>query len=303
MTHSFLRESKLYIEYGGNKYRIYTAPAITFNQTFAQDSYSVKTLHDQSKMFDGSTITKANTANFSFDVPLTVEKDERHIVTLLSDITSGQLTSFNIYIVTGSSTFKLEDAVITAADFDINPERQFTVGIQGEATKLERVGDESYNLGTIQSESSSRTPLLVYPVISLDGSDVTNIMSTTLLIQNDITWTPYSTVQASLLVTDATNIMRPSTYTIDKRNVSGAFRQYQLDSNVTKFDDFSTSSNLIVKAIKVGESASATPFFQIQLNPASYTARMETGEVYTQSYDYRSLDNTNSVSTQITQYI
>ena len=303
MTHSFLRESKLYIEYGGNKDRIYTAPAITFNQTFAQDSYSVKTLHDQSKMFEGSTINKANPASFSFDVPLTVERDERHIVTLLSDTTNGQFTSFNIYIVTGSSTFKLEDAVITAGEFDINPQRQFTVRVQGDATKLERVGDESYNLGTIQSESSTRTPLLVYPVDSLDGSDVTNIISTTLSIRNEINWTPYSTVHAGISVTDADDIMRPSNYIIDKRNVSGAFRQYQLDSNVTKFDDFSTSSNLIIKAIKVGESASATPFFQIQLNPAAYTARIETDEIYSQSYDYRSLDNTNSVSTQITQYI
>ena len=60
MSHSFLRESKLYIVYGGNKYRIYTSTAISFSQTFAEDSYPVKTLHDQSKMFEGSTITKAN---------------------------------------------------------------------------------------------------------------------------------------------------------------------------------------------------------------------------------------------------
>jgi hypothetical protein len=34
-----------------------------------------------------------------------------------------------------------------------------------------------------------------------------------------------------------------------------------------------------------------------------YTARMQPGEVYTQSYDFRSLDNTDTVSTQITEYI
>ena len=75
MSHSFLRESKLYIVYGGNQYRIFTTTAISFSQTFAEDSYPVKTLHDQSKMFEGSTITKANQANFSFTVPLTIEKD------------------------------------------------------------------------------------------------------------------------------------------------------------------------------------------------------------------------------------
>ena len=76
MSYSFLKESKLYIVYGGNKYRIYTSTAINFDQTFAEESYSVKTLHDQSKMFEGSSITKANPASFSFDVPLTRQKDE-----------------------------------------------------------------------------------------------------------------------------------------------------------------------------------------------------------------------------------
>ena len=83
MSHSFLKESKLYIVYGGNKYRIYTTTAISFSQTFAEDSYPVKTLHDQSKMFEGSTITKANPASFSFEVPFTVEKDESVVLKML----------------------------------------------------------------------------------------------------------------------------------------------------------------------------------------------------------------------------
>ena len=102
MSYSFLRESKLYIEYGGNKYRIYTSSAISFNQTFAEESYSVKTLHDQSKMFEGSSITKANPASFSFDVPLTIEKDESIVLTLASDLSSSNtINSFDMYVQTG----------------------------------------------------------------------------------------------------------------------------------------------------------------------------------------------------------
>ena len=101
MSYSFLRESKLYIVHGGTKYRIYTTSAIAINQTFAEDSYSVKTLHDQSKMFEGTSITKANPASFSFNVPLTLEKDESIIVTLATEldtssdsgITTQQLTT------------------------------------------------------------------------------------------------------------------------------------------------------------------------------------------------------------------
>ena len=156
--------------YGGNKYRIFTSTAISFSQTFAQDSYSVKTLHNQSKMFEGATITKANPANFNFDVPLTIEKDESPVVDLLAQLNNGQLTSFDMYVQTGSAVFKLSDAVITSANFEISPRRQFTVSLQGQGTKVERVGDESYSIpGNLANESATRTPLLVYPLVSIDS--------------------------------------------------------------------------------------------------------------------------------------
>ena len=315
MSYSFLRESKLYIVYGGNKYRIYTSSAITFNQTFAEESYSVKTLHDQSKMFEGSSITKANPASFSFDVPLTIEKEESPVLTLASDLNSSNiLTSFDMYIQTGSSTFKLEGAVITSASFDFVPQNQVTMRVEGEGKKLTRVGNESYDWhsaytapsgsnwdtdGSNQLSSSTRTPLIVYPVITLTGKDMSHILSINLNIQNEMTWTPYETLHDSL---DST-MMFPSAHTVEKRIISGEIRQYQTDTNVGQFDDFSTDTQLTIKAIKVGEASNATPFFQIAIDPIMFTARMQPTEVYTQSYDFRSLRNTDPVSTQITQYI
>jgi len=289
--------------YGGNKYRIYTNTAISFSQTFAQDSYPVKTLHNQSKMFEGATITKANPVDFSFEVPLTLEKDESPVVDLMSQLNSGQLTQFDMYVQTGSAVFKLSDAVISSANMDINPNNQFTLQLQGEGTKIERAGDESYSIpGNLASESATRTPLLVYPVVSIDSLTMSNIMTTTISIQNEINWVEYGNLQESLNVTNASNVMRPSKYTVQRRTISGAVRQYQTDNNITQFDDFSTTSNIILKAIQVGKAADATPFFQMSLNPASFTARMSAEDVYTQSYDFRSLDNTNTVSDIITQY-
>ena len=302
MSHSFLKESKLYIVYGGNKYRIYTTTALDFSQTFAQESYPVKTLHDQTKMFEGATITSANAVNFSFTVPLTKEKGESPIITLLSELNNEQLTSFDMYIQTGSSVFKVDNAIITSGDFSISPNSQFVVRVQGQGTKLERVGNESYTIpGNLQSESSSRTPLLVYPVISIDSLSMNNIISVNLNIQNNITWNDYKTLQKSLNVTNASNIMRPSDYVVEKRIVSGTVNQYQTDNNITQFDNFSTNSNITIKAVEVGNAADATPFFQIQLNPASYTARMQVAEAFQQSYDFSSLDNT-ALETAITQY-
>ena len=302
MSYSFLRESKLYIVHGGNKYRIYTSTSIAFNQTFAEDSYSVKTLHDQSKMFEGVSITKAQPASFNFDGPLTIEKDESIVIDLLGDVTDGQLKSFDIYVQTNSSTFKLENAIISSANFDFGYENQFTAQLEGQGTKLSRVGDESYSIpGSAQSESSTRTPVQVYPVITADSLDMNNIISATLQLQNNINWTPFTNLHNSLSVTSSSNAMFPSDYTLGTRIISGEIRQYQTDNNNTQFDDFSTNTNLTIKAIKVGEASNATPFFQIQLNPIKYTARLDPAEVYTQSYDYRSLDNT-AVGTRITQY-
>ena len=311
MSYSFLKESKLFIVYGGNKYRIYTTTALGYSQSFAEDSYPVKTLHDQTKMIEGSTITKANPAQFSFSSPLTAEKDESLVMDLLSDLVSTsdsdietqQLKAFDMYVQTSSSTFKVASCVITSGNFAFNPKAQFTVDVEGQGTKLSRAGDESYTIpGSPQSESSTRTPLLVYPVVSIDSLNMNNIISTTFSVQNNITWSEFKTLQKSLNVTNASNIMRPSEYVVEKRIVSGAVNQYQTDNNITQFDDFSTSSNITIKAVEVGNAANATPFLQIQLNPASFTARMSVANTYSQSYDFASLDNTNTVANIITQY-
>jgi hypothetical protein len=245
--------------HGGNKYRIYTTSAITFDQTFAEDAYSVKTLHDQSKMFEGSSVTKANPASFSFDIPLTTEKDESIMVDLATEIstsveagiTNQQLKSFDIYVQTGSSTFKLEGAVITGATFDFVPSNQFQMRVEGQGKKLTRAGNESFSIpGSAQSESATRNPLIVYPYLTIDSLDMSSIISCNLQIQNEIAWTPYETLNDSLEVTNSTNAMFPTTYTLGKRIISGEIRQYQNDNNVTQFDDLNASSSLTIKGLK-----------------------------------------------------
>ena len=58
------------------------------------------------------------------------------------------------------------------------------------------------------------------------------------------------------------------------------------------------SITLTITAKNVSGDAS---FFEVAINPVMYTARMEVADIFTQSYDFRSLDNTNPVdTTQIT---
>ena len=73
-----------------------------------------------------------------------------------SGITTQQLKSFDIYIQTGSSTYKLEGAVITSSSFDFVPENQFQIRLEGQGKKLTRAGDESFSIpGSAQSESAT----------------------------------------------------------------------------------------------------------------------------------------------------
>ena len=116
-------------------------------------------------------------------------------------------------------------------------------------------------------------------------------------VQNNINWTKHDTLHESLNGT----MMYPKTYTIDNRVVSGTIQQYQIDANITQHNNFSTNSNITIKAVEVGKVASDNGFWAIQLNPAMYTARLEVSQVYTQSYDFRSTGNT-AIGTQITQY-
>jgi hypothetical protein len=120
-----------------------------------------------------------------------------------------------------------------------------------------------------------------------------NILSVNLNIQNEMEWTPYETLQDSLNSTT----MFPSAHTVGKRIISGEIRQYQQDNNVAQFDDFSTDTSLTITAKNVSGDAN---FLEVAIDPVMYTARMQPEEVYTQSYDFRSLHNTTAVSTQIT---
>ena len=116
---NFLRESELHIVQGSNRYNVKITPALSFSQTFAEEAYEVKTLHDQTKMFQETSITKANPANFSFETHLTIEKDESIVLDLLTDYdtSSGEqlLKTFDLYLVSNTQTLKIEGCVITVS--------------------------------------------------------------------------------------------------------------------------------------------------------------------------------------------
>ena len=299
-TYNLLRESSVHIVHNGSRYLIKTTPEVSFSQTFAEDAYEVKTLHDQTKMFQGTSITKANPANFSFAVHLTQEKDESIVKSLLTDYDTSNgeqlLKSFDLYIVTSESTFKLEGCVITQGEFNLAKGSHLILTVSGQAIKLSRVGNASFSLpGSLVSASSTRTPTVPLLDVEVDSVNVPNLTAATLQVQNNIDWTPYETLQNSLSVTNASNAMYPTTYTLGDRVVSGNITQFITSDNSSTFQSFDTSANIAVKTIVNGST-----FLNANLTGCMFTKRSNVAEVYTQTIDYRLVTSPANLGTIIT---
>ena len=299
-AYNLLRESSVHIVHNGSRYLIKTTPEVTFSQTFAEDAYEVKTLHDQTKMFQGTSVTKANPANFSFAVHLTQEKDESIVKSLLTDYDTSNgeqlLKSFDLYIVTGESTLKLEGCVITQGEFNLAKGSPLILSVSGQAKQLSRVGDASYSLpGSLVSASSTRTPTLSLLDVEVDSTDVPNLATATLQVQNNINWTPFETLQNSLSVTSASNAMYPTTYTLGDRVVSGNITQYLTSNNSGTFQSFDTSANVAVKTIVNGST-----FLNANLTGCMFTKRSNVTEAFTQTFDFRLVNSPANLGTIIT---
>ena len=297
---NFLRESELHIVLGSNRYNVKITPTLTFTQTFAEEAYQVKTLHDQTKMFSGTSVTKANPANFSFETHLTTEKDENIVLDLLTDYdtSSGKqlLKSFDMYIVSNTQTLKIEGCVITQGEIRFARDSHLILAVSGSGKKLERVGDENYSLpGSLQSASATRTPTTPVLDVEVGGSDVSNLAAATLSVQNNINWTPYETLQNSLSVTSASNAMYPSSYSLADRVVSGNITQFFSSANESEFQTFNTNTSVRIKTIVNGST-----FFDANLSGCMFTKRTGQGEVFTQTYDYRLVTSPTDLGTIIT---
>ena len=297
---NFLKESELHIVQGSNRYNVKITPTLTFTQTFAEEAYQVKTLHDQTKMFSGTSVTKANPANFSFETHLTTEKDENIVLDLLTDYdtSSGEqlLKSFDMYIVSNTQTLKIEGCVITQGEIRFARDSHLILAVSGSGKKLERVGDENYSLpGSLQSASATRTPTTPVLDVEVGGSDVSNLAAATLSVQNNINWTPYETLQNSLSVTSASNAMYPSSYSLADRVVSGNITQFFSSANESEFQTFNTNTSVRIKTIVNGST-----FFDANLSGCMFTKRTGQGEVFTQTYDYRLVTSPTDLGTIIT---
>ena len=293
-SYNFLQETSLHIVFNSKKYKL-NVSTVNFSQTFTEDSRSVRTLHAPKNVFEASTITKANPADFEFSLNLLREDDYEIVMYLLTKYSSSDtdnINSFDLYISTELDLFKIETCVITNGQFVINRSRPLSLSVSGQGAKLTHVGTVASNTipGTEVARSSTSTAILPSEcTIRIGGSAVSDIVGVSIELQNDVQWNPYQTVNSAVAVTNASNSIYPSGYTLEKRILSGSIQRYITDSNSSDLQTWSTNSEIYIKAgSTIGNLFAGLEF---NLTTCSFTNRLEAADIFLQNYDWRYLEN------------
>ena len=283
---NFKRNTKVYLVHSSNKYELDVYPDLEFSQTFTESTTSVKTLHSQD-FFERSSIVKANPANFTFTIPVIQEDDLKVAFNRLLDC-----LSFDLYIQSDESTFHLDNCVFTNGSFVIERSTELRLTLTGEAEKLSRVGNSSYTIpGSNVARASSRTYLRpLETIITLDSANISSeVFRVSAELQNDISWTGYETVHAGIDVTNRSNAMYPSGFTVSKKSFAGSIGRYLEDGSQSRFLNFNSEVPLL---IKVGQTISNVFYgFNFNMDKASFTSRSTAEEIFTEHFDWRMTSN------------
>ena len=303
-SYNFQKEVEVYVVYSGSQHKL-DVSSISFNQTFAQQGYQVKTLHNQKNLFEGSVINRANPANFEFTFPALKDGDFTTIFNLLVDYqgTTNKPNTFDLYVSTKLDVFKIETAVITNGSFVIEKSRPLSLTVSGEASKLSHFG--AVGSVTIPGNAVSRTANLRYIMnpavtVTLNSSSIPDVVNATLELQNNIEWNPYTTVHGALATTTAANSMYPTDFTLQDRVLAGTIAKYVTETKSSgnlALQNWDTSSPIVFSA---GEgSGSAFRGFKVDGN-CTYTNRVRSDAVFIENYDWRLIDNPTNLNSILT---
>lgn len=282
-SYNFKRDSKVYlaktvssVSYGF----VLDVSDITFSQTLAEQSYSTKTLH-QANYFESTVINKANPANFSISMDL---KDNIQYYQLFKSAIS--LDYFDIYVEATDAIFKIENAVITSLSITSPRGKILGLSVEGEASKVAKVS--ILPAFSIQYGASQYVRSTDIQVIK-DNTDISsNILSTTIELQNNIDWVPYTSVQNS------GSIQYPTQYTIKDKSLAGSLQRYVDSSTSADLFSYSTSTPMV---LKVGYKEGSSWYgITLDMLAVSFTNRLESGATFTQYYDWKLVDNTRALS-------
>ena len=283
--YNFKKDIQVYVEYDGYIIPIDVYPDITFSQTYNENDYNKKTLHQPLNLNKGATIVEANTANFSFTTP--IRYDNTVLVDALLfgvDYATGNIEPINIYIETTNKKFKLDTCVLEQLTLNIERAGIFTISVSGTATPLEEIAALPE---TPEPKNTDPYTIIRCVNVNIGGTVLDSIAAINIDIANGIEWTRNTTLHASL----NNEVSFKRNYVLTERRISGSVTEFLLDSG--SLPEYSTSSSMIIElASEIGETP---PFLTFNLPQVVYTRRLNVDEVFTRVYDFRLTDNTVSV--------
>lgn len=305
MTFELLREGRVWLEYSSTFYLLHTMRDVTFSQTFAQEGVAKRTLHAPNNLFEGSLIQKANPADFSFTLYMLDEASvHQHLpLDLLIDYSGNTLKQFNLYFVYENNStpvyYKIENAVFTGGTFNIPRAGIMTVTLNGQGTKLTRT-EASWSNTDGNYDSTPSFAVSKEFIVSIAGSNLDNIQGASLELQNNIEWTKNDTIHTTKSVTNASNTIFPSNFTLQSRTLGGSIIQYIDGTNAQSVNNLLTWQENTSVRIRAGLSASNLQLDVEMNNACSFTNRAAFGEVFSQNYDFRLMTNPPDLSNYFT---
>lgn len=283
--YNFKKDIQVYVEYDGFLIPIDVFPDITFSQTYNENDYNKKTLHQPLNLNKGATIVEANTANFSFTTP--VKYDNTVLVDALLfgvDYETGNIEPIDLYVVTTNKKFKLDTCVLEQLTLNIERAGIFTISVSGTAALLEEI---TVLPGTPEPRNMDPYTIVRCVKVNVNGTVLDSVAAINIDIANEIEWTRNTTLHASL----NNEVSFKRNYVLNERRISGSVTEFLLDSG--PLPEYSTNSSMIIElASEIGETP---PFLTFNLPQVVYTRRLNVDEVFTRVYDFRLTDNTVSV--------
>jgi hypothetical protein len=279
---------------------------INFNQTFLENSFPRKTLHTPTDMFEGSTITTANPANFEIETPIFFESTNAILLDLLFnyDSSGSNLKNFDLYVKTNQDVFKIERALLSNGAFKIEKFSHISVNLSGTAAKVSKVGSASTYVIPGDSPIAESTTFVIVRELAIYLDSIAldkDVVSVSVELQNNVDWVPYRVLHSSLSVTDSSNTMYPYEYRLKDRVLAGSITRYITDINDQFLQDWRIGVPLKITAGENLQLPSAEGL-DFDMPEVTITNRLGSGDVFIQSYDWRLTQSLNSSSNVLLKF-
>ena len=178
---------------------------LQFNQTFTDNAYSQKTLHEPTKFFEASNIKKANPADVSFTLPLYEENDFAPVYECLRELNSNNgLKQFDLYIQMPNDLYYINKCVVKSGSFLIERDKPLRLQIQAQGSQLKRYGSTEGAKRTSAFNSLTRSSTKTHQVFtdhleaSVEGTSLDCLFSVSAELQNNIEWVENKTLNKSI---------------------------------------------------------------------------------------------------------